>query len=285
MIKTTPTTVIAWIRRQPRALVIPGALLLAIVLITAIASMHGSAPTASQPNAQSSAPQIAAAAPALPKPAAQPVVPQAPARAASAPTAVPAATASMPASASTAQAHPASAPIVPPDGVQAGRVEVVTSQKDQFGAWAQISKSVESASQTTFTTPATPGSQPDWRITYGAWIKLDRPASIVTLGVAEGSGRAEAEIDGQPLGGRLMAGRSETASVALQPGWHMVTVSAMREGWKAGPGITVRVEIGDGSTPPTTVTPWAVAVHADARAAASTAMPAPASTATQGAAS
>jgi len=286
MNKTRVTAAIAWVRRQPRAVLIPGALLLVIVLITAIASMHhSSAPTASQPNAQSSAPQIAAAAPALPKPAAQPVVPQTPARAASAPVSAPASTASPPASPSTAHAHPAPAPITPPDGVEAGRVEVVTTQKDQFGAWAQISKSVESASQTTFTTPATPGSQPDWRITYGAWIKLDRPASIVTLGVAEGSGRAEAEIDGQPLGGRLMAGRSETASVALQPGWHMVTVSAMREGWKAGPGITVRVEIGDGSTPPTTVTPWAVAVHADARAAASTAMPAPASTATQGAAS
>lgn len=257
MNKTTPTTIVAWMRRQPRALLIPGALLLAIVLITAVASMHGAGDAPSTP-------QTVATAPAVPKHATQPTVPQASARAARAPVAAPGATASLPTPTTTTEPPVAPAPITPPAGVEAGRVQVIRSQKDQFGSWAQVSQSVESASQTTFTTPATPGSEPDWRVTYKAWFKLDRPASIATLGVAEGAGRAEAQIDSQPLGGRLMAGRSETASVALQPGWHTLTVIASREGWKRGPGITVRVQIGDGTTAPAMVTPWAVTARPEA---------------------
>jgi hypothetical protein len=276
MNKTKLTAAIAWMRRQPRAVLIPGALLLAILLLTAITSMHGgeSAPTAPQPNAQSSAPQVAAAASAVPKPAAQPVVPQVPARAARAPTPASTSTASLSASTSTVRTAPAPAAVVAPDGVEAGHVEVITSQKDQFGSWAQVARAVESAAQTTFTTPASPGREPDWRVTYRAWIQLAAPASIVTLGVAEGAGWGEAQIDGQPVGSRLMAGHSETASMALQPGWHTLTVSAWREGWKRGPGIAVRVEVGDGTTPPATVTPWAVPVPTGAAAAASTAVPA-----------
>src|SRR6185312_11692178 len=145
MNKTKLTAAIAWIRRQPRAVLIPGALLLVIVLIAAIASMHHS-------SASTTAPRIAAAAPAGPKPAAQPVVPQTPAHAASAHSAAPVLTVSLPAAASTAKAHVTTTPIDPPAGVQPGFVKVAQEQQDQFDRWAQVSAHVEPAQSSSYTT-------------------------------------------------------------------------------------------------------------------------------------
>lgn len=242
--KTKFTAATGWIKRQPRALLIPGALIAIVVIATLAASLHRNAPQA--------------AVQAVPK-AAQPTASQvlhAAVQRATQPATAPTAP-----GAGNALAIEAPA-LTPPAGLQQGFVSVALEQADQFGQYAQVAVKVVPAAETTFTARATYQHIPDWQQVWTAWIKLDRPVSVAALSVTGGTGTVSASIDGAPLGGAVnhwsgFRSQQATASIALAPDWHKLQVTTGRSGDQGGAGVVAQVALGDGTNPPTPVTPWA----------------------------
>jgi hypothetical protein len=243
--KTKFTAALGWIKRQPRALLIPGALIAIVVIATLAASLHHNAPQA--------------AVQAVPK-AAQPTASQvlhAAVQRATQPATAPTAP-----GAGNALAIEAPA-LTPPAGLQQGFVTVALSQADQFGQYAQVAQKIEPAAETTFTARATYQHIPDWQQTWTAWFKLNHPASVAVLSVTGGTGTVSASIDGAPLGGEVghwsgFRSQQTTASVALAAGWHKLEVVTGRSGDQGGAGVVAQIALGDGTNPPAPVVPWAV---------------------------
>lgn len=249
--KTKFTAALGWIKRQPRALLIPGALVAIVVIATLAASLH---------HATTSANDLAHASPlarALVQEARQEAAAQ------NAPNGARPATASAAPVASAPASRAIEAPaLTPPTGLQQGFVAVALSQADQFGQYAQVAQKVEPAAESTFTARATYQHIPDWQQTWTAWVKLDHPVSVVVLSVAGGTGDVSASIDGAPLGSKVshwsgFRSRQQTASVALAPGWHKLQVVTGRSGDQGGAGVVAQIALGDGTNPPSPVVPWA----------------------------
>jgi hypothetical protein len=243
-IKTKLAAALGWIKRQPRALLIPSALVAIVVVATLAASLHHNAPQA--------------AVQAVPK-AAQPTASQvlhAAVQRATQPATAPTAP-----GAGNALAIEAPA-LTPPAGLQQGFVAVALGQADQFGQYAQVAQKIEPAAETTFTARATYTHIPDWQQTWTAWFDLDHPASVAVLSVTGGTGTVSANIDGAPLGGAVnhwsgFRAQQATASVALAPGWHKLQVVTGRSGDQGGAGVVAQIALGAGTNPPAPVTPWA----------------------------
>lgn len=276
--KTKLTAGVIWVRRLPRAVVFPVALLLVVVAMTTVASIrhHTSAPSALvasatpapavQQRAQPAAPQT----PVQPQPAVQHAPPPAdsqdPAHAASAAGATP-----IPTAISTA---PATA--TPPEGVEPGFVRVASLQQDQFSRWTQVSAHVEPMRSSSYTVTA---ERREKRIVWQAWIKLQAPASLAVLDVGgEANGRVTADVDGASLGGgvehfRNGRARQQVASLPLAAGWHLVRVTASLDPSGTPAPLATRVSFGDGTNPPQPLMPWAVPVRSAAPAPAASAEP------------
>lgn len=247
--KTKFTAATGWIKRQPRALLIPGALIAIVVIATLAASLHHASTNVSP-----------AAAQAAPKAAAQPTVAETlhnAVQAVTQPATAPAKLGARPA----VQAIEAPA-LTPPAGLQQGFVAVALGQADQFGQYAQVAQKIEPAAESTFTARATYTHIPDWQQTWSAWIKLNRPARVAVLSVTGGTGTVSASVDGAPLGAAVnhwsgFRSQQTTSSVALAPGWHKLQVVTGRSGDQGGAGVVAQVALGDGTTPPAPVVPWA----------------------------
>lgn len=255
----------AWARRQPRAVLIPVAFI-AIVVLLSLASVarRGFSRTASEPEHVPVA-EVAPHKPLPPAPVIKP--PLAPPMSVTQPSAAISGTAPpVPAGAMRGSQIPTPPvilkPSVPPAGIASGWVESSTFQRDQFGQLSQIETAAEPAQLTEFQSENPARGGPDWAQKFQGWFKLDAPASISILRVAAGVGTVEAIIDGQPLGQPLSLANepaSQTATLNLSKGWHMFLIQVSRGGFQgASTGIAVQIAVGDGTTSPVPVVPYAV---------------------------
>lgn len=266
--ETLARRVRAWLRRQPRAVLIPVAFVAAILLLTLISTVRqtlsDSKPARVEQARIAPSAQVTAAAtnpmPALSSaPAIKPpvlVVTQ-PSKEAGSPTQV---------SLESRQASKAPAlqvsaqSSIPPPGIELGWVKSSTFQRDQFGQFARIEATTQPDQLTNFQSQNPSFGGPDWMQTFHGWFQLDAPQTIAILRVAAGAGMVEASIDGQSLGQPLtlsVSPVSETATLHLGKGWHTFLIQASRGGFqRATAGISAQIVLGDGSTPPAPVAPY-----------------------------
>lgn len=234
-------------RGGSRAHLAPVGAVVVAVLVVAVALVqphHAATPAA----------RVVAAVPALPAsppPAGQPVI-----------TGLPGAPAAAPApAASTA----AAASLPPPAGLVAGHTAQTVELMDQFNQYTQSSHAVLPSPQSAWTSLAPAPGTPAWRQTLDVWFQLSAPARIATLQRGGGSDASSvsATVDGASMGGAMGYGtQTETATIVVAPGWHHLIVTATgrpAQGSAYRPAATaVQFEVGDGVTPPSTVTPYAV---------------------------
>ena len=254
----------AWARRQPRAVLIPVAFIAIVVLLTLV-SMARRGLSRTVPEHSPTAVEVPnmnlPLSPVIKPPVtSQAVAAQLPkTEVGIAPTPVPA---------GAALGVPSLVPLVwaqapaPPVGIAPGWVESITYQRDQFGQLAQVEALAEPAQLTSFQSenPVRGGS--DWAQKFQGWFKLDAPMTISILRVAAGAGTVAATIDGQSLGQPLSLTDepvSRAATLNLGAGWHTFLVQVSRGGFqRADAGIAVQVAMGDGTTPPAPVVPYAL---------------------------
>ncbi|MBD8872456.1 hypothetical protein [Rhodanobacter sp. DHB23] len=264
--ETIAQRVQAWARRQPRAVLIPVAFI-AIVVLLSLASVarRGFSRTALVPEhvpvAETVLRKPLPPAPVIKPPLALPV-------AATQPPAVVGGTAPAVVPAEAMRGTPPLVPqamvkpTAPPAGIASGWVESSTFQRDQFGQLSQIEAAAEPAQLTEFQSENPARGGPDWAQKFQGWFKLDAPASISILRVAAGVGTVEATIDGQPLGQPLSLANepaSQTATLNLSKGWHTFLIQVSRGGFQgASTGIAVQIAVGDGTTSPMSVVPYAM---------------------------
>lgn len=178
----------------------------------------------------------------------------------------------------------------PPAGLVAGHVLETVAQRDQFGQFSLVSTGVVNAPNTSLHSIAAPAGSPAWHETLTGWFQLPAPANIAVVRIGAGaaaSGGITASIDGSSLGSGLRYGpASETASIALAPGWHRFEIDAEGQSYTYMPPATaVELQIGNGATSPAPVVPYAVTSppvapdHAATAAPVTSASPAPAQTA------
>ncbi|BFI96582.1 MAG: hypothetical protein RSP_20920 [Rhodanobacter sp.] len=262
----------AWARRQPRAVLIPVAFIAIVVFLT-IVSMARRGLSRTVPEHSPAAMEV----PNKNLPPATVIKPPETSQAVAAhlsKTGV--GIASTPVPAGTALGVPSHVPMglaqapAPPVGIAPGWVESITYQRDQFGQLAQVEALAEPAQLTSFQSenPARGGS--DWAQKFQGWFKLDAPMTISILRVAAGAGTVTATIDGQSLGQPLSLTEepvSRAATLNLGAGWHTFLVQVSRGGFqRADAGIAVQIAVGDGTTPPAPVVPYALPTAAGSAA-------------------
>lgn len=178
--------------------------------------------------------------------------------------------------ASSAAPLPVAAPIQPPAGIQAGFMLQKNYQQAQFGL-TQTSVDVVGVQTLSVQAPATDGDG-ERATEWNAWFNLTKPTTIAWVRTAGGEGTIAVTIDGTRLGDPVdhwpMSGPlSNLATVPLTAGWHQVTVHDTRRGWVRGPGVAVRIDLGDGSGATVSPQPWAVPPTTGTPAPASSAIP------------
>jgi hypothetical protein len=196
------------------------------------------------------------------------------------------------ASIGTAPLVPAAPPVAtqPPAGLVAGHVLETIAQRDQFGQFSVVSTSVDDAPSTSLHSIAAPADSPAWHEALTGWFRLDTPAAIAVLRIGAGAAAnagVSASIDGTSLGSGLRYGpASETASIALAPGWHRFQIDAEgQSSTYAPPATAIELQIGNGATSPAPVVPYAVAPqpkaadHVTSEVPVTSASPAPTQTA------
>jgi len=264
--ETLAQRVQAWARRQPRAVLIPVAFIAIVVLLSlASAARRGLSRTAPVPEHAPVA-EVVPHEPLAPAPVIKP--PVAPPMAVAQPPAVGGGVAPAPAPSEAIRGTPSPVPQVmakpsaPPPGIAPGWVESSTFQRDQFGQLSQVGSVAVSTQLTEFQSENPARGGPDWAQKFQAWFKLDAPKSISILRAAAGVGTVEATIDGQPLGQPLSLANepaSQTATLNLNMGWHTFVIQVSRGGFQgASTGIDVQIAVGDGTTSPVPVVPYAV---------------------------
>ena len=258
----------AWARRQPRAVLIPVAFVAGILLLTLVAAARqqlSESKATRTAKARTSPPAQLPAAVTNPMPALAsvptlnpPVLPATqPSKEAGSPTQAALESSQV----SQAPARQASAQSsLPPSAIERGWIQSSTFQRDQFGQFAKIESAEQPDQLTNFQSQNPSFGGPDWMQTFQGWFQLDAPQTIAILRVAAGSGKVEANIDGQSLGLPLTLSDSpvsETATLHLGKGWHTFHIQASRGGFqRATTGISMQIVLGDGSTPPAPVAPY-----------------------------
>ena len=172
----------------------------------------------------------------------------------------------------------AQAPLTPPTGLVAGQVVETIANTDQYGQYSPVSVRALGAVRTSWQSYAAPSYSPAWRETLAGWFQLSTPASIAVLRRGGGAAAAlvTAEIDGASIGPALRGPASEMAALPLAAGWHSFTVTAENKSLSYMATATpIELAIGNGTTPPMPVVPYAVVVVPPA-ASASTVLHAPA---------
>ena len=164
----------------------------------------------------------------------------------------------------------------PPAGLVAGHVLETVAQQDQFGQFSVVSTSVDDAPSTSLHSITAPAGSPAWRESLTGWFQLDTPATIAIVRIGAGAAAnagVTASIDGSSLGAELRYGpASETASMALAPGWHHFKIDAEgRSSTYTPPATAIELQIGNGATSPGPVVPYAVTATASSPASHSAA--------------
>lgn len=209
-----------------------------------------SAPTVAVPSNVAPATKVIQAAGAIPHIAQRPATP----------------IATPPTAAVTAAAPvPVAAPIQPPVGIERGYVLQKKFQQAQFGL-AQTSADVVSVQTLSVQADATDGDG-ERATEWSAWFNLTKPTTIAWVRLAGGEGTVAVTIDGTSLGEAVdhwqtQGAISNLASVPLAAGWHQITINDARRSWVKGPGVAVRIDLGDGTGATVSPQPWAVPLDA-----------------------
>ena len=173
------------------------------------------------------------------------------------------------ATAAPAAPVPVAAPIQPPPGIQRGFFLQKNFQQAQF-ALAQTSAGVVDAQTLSVQAPATDGDG-ERATEWSAWFNLTSPTTIAWVRLAGGQGTVAVTIDGTGLGEAAghwqpQGAFSNLATIPLAAGWHQITIHDTRRSWVRGPGVAVRIDLGDGTGATVSPQPWAVPPGAPASA-------------------
>lgn len=182
-----------------------------------------------------------------------------------------------PATTQTAPAVAAPAAVIaPPAGLIAGETIETVADADRFGQYNQVSERAVGSARTSWQSYVAPANSPAWQETFAGWFKLAAPASVVVLRRDAGAAakNVSATVDGTSIGDLGYGAGSVTTAVVMAPGWHSFTIALTGKSLFYRPdAVDFDLEIGDGTTPPAPVVPYAVVQPVAAPAPATTAAP------------